>query len=98
MADFRGRMAFIQVAPIYTRGIARSQHLRMSAARTRLLQRSITRYFGRPNSFDSHSDKAPIAGTYLCVQCFYMDGVADSVDLEEGAAFPICVSCAGTQW
>lgn len=82
----------------YLRGIAPGQHLRMSAVRTRLLQRFITRYFGRPNSFDSHSDKAPIAGTYLCVQCFYMDGVARPVDLGEGAAFSACTTCAGTQW
>jgi hypothetical protein len=82
----------------YIRGIAPGQHLRMSASRARLLQRSITRYFGRPNSFDAHSDHAPTAGTYLCVRCFYMDGVAAAVDLPEGADFPVCAGCNGTQW
>ena len=81
----------------YVRGIGQGQHLRMSASRTRLLQRSITRYFGRPNSFDSH-DHAPVVGTYLCVRCFYMDGVATPVELAEGAEFPDCARCRGTQW
>lgn len=82
----------------YFRGIAPNRHFRVSAARTRVLQRFITRYFGRPNSFDSRSDRPPIAGTYLCVGCFYLDGVAASVDLAADGAFPTCAACGGTQW
>jgi hypothetical protein len=40
----------------YLRRIRPERHFRLSAHRTRLLQQSLTRYFGRPNSYDCHSD------------------------------------------
>ena len=74
------------------------QHFRLSAARIRLLQHSVTRYFGRPNSYDSRSDRAPTTGTYLCLDCFYMGGRLTSVALGEGSDIPICVTCEGIRW
>ena len=94
-ADFELSQA---VHKTYLRRIQPGQHVRLRADRVRGLQQAITRYFGRPNSFDSHSDHAPTAGTYLCVRCFYMDGVAATIELDEGANFPVCAGCSGTQW
>lgn len=82
----------------YVRRIRREQHFRLSAERIRLLQRFVTRYFGRPNSFDARSDRAPTRGTYLCIRCFYRDGRATAVLLDEGSPFPACQTCNGTQW
>jgi hypothetical protein len=82
----------------YIKRIRPEQHFRLNSERTRALQRAITRYFGRPNSFDSRSDTVPRTGTYLCVPCFYMDGHVMSVPLEEGSSFPLCTACSGTQW
>lgn len=82
----------------YLRRITADQHVRLQPDRARRLQQAITRYFGRPNSFDSRSDQAPRSGTYLCEKCFYMDGVAQAIELVEGGAFPICVACGGGQW
>ena len=82
----------------YFKRISLKQHLRISAERVRLLQSTITRYFGRPNSFDLQTDTVPRAGTYLCVGCFYMDARITSATLAEGANFPGCPTCNGTQW
>lgn len=82
----------------YIKRLRPEQHFRLSAERTRALQRTITRYFGRPNSFDSRSDTAPRTGTYLCVSCFYMDAHVVAFPLEEGGNFKICPTCCGTQW
>src|SRR5258708_36360251 len=82
----------------YLRRIRPEQHFRLSAHRTRLLQQSLTRYFGRPNSYDSHSDSAPSSGFSLCVGCFYMHGNVTSIELPEGASFPDCPTCAAAQW
>ncbi len=82
----------------YVRRLAAAQHFRLNPARTRLLQQRITRYFGRPNSFDAQSDRVPRTGTYLCVACFYMDGAVSAVPLDENADFPMCTTCGGPQW
>jgi len=82
----------------YLKRINREQHFRLSPQRVRLLQSAITRYFGRPNSFDSRSDIVPRTGTYLCVACFYMDAKISAVPLEESKSFPDCKTCSGTQW
>ena len=82
----------------YLRRIQPEHHFRLSPARTRLLQRTITRYFGRPNSFHSQSDHVPKSGAYLCVSCFYMYGRINEATLEEGAPFPPCPTCGPTQW
>ena len=82
----------------YIRRLRQEQHFRLSADRTRLLQQFITRYFGRPNSFDAQHDHAPRRGTYLCVTCFYMSGSISATNIEEGANFPSCGVCNGTQW
>ena len=80
------------------RRIRPAQHFRLSAHRTRLLQQTLTRYFGRPNSYDSHSDSAPSSGFYLCARCFYMHGNVTSIELPEGASFLDCSTCASTPW
>jgi hypothetical protein len=82
----------------YLKGIRPQQHFRLSADRTLLLQQFITRYFGRPNSFDSRSDKAPRAGTYLCVSCFYRGARITATTLEEGTAFLDCPTCGPAHW
>lgn len=82
----------------YVKRITPKQHFRLNAERIQLLQRAITRYFGRPNSYDSRSDKVPRTGAYLCVSCFYWDGRITSPSLEEGADFPVCGTCGGTAW
>lgn len=82
----------------YLRRIRPEQHFRLNALRVRMLQGAVTRYFGRPNSFDSRMDAVPQAGTYLCVGCFYMDAKISAVTLEEGKNFPSCEMCCGTQW
>lgn len=73
-------------------------HFRLTAYRTRLLQRSITRYFGRPNSFDAGADKVPRTGTYLCVNCFYFYGRVTSTSKAEGMDFEPCGACQGRGW
>ena len=82
----------------YIKRIRQDQHFRLSANRTRELQRTITRFFGRPNSFDSRSDKVPRKGTYLCVSCFYLEARVSAVTLEEGLNFAPCQTCGGTGW
>jgi len=79
----------------YIKRIRPDQHFRLGPARTRDLQSAITRYFGRPNSFDSRHDIVPRNGTWLCVRCFYLDARVTSLTLSEGASFPICPACGG---
>jgi hypothetical protein len=75
-----------------------AQHFRLKDKHVRNLQRHITRYFGRPNSFDSRVDVVPRTDTYLCIECFYFDGVATAVTFEEGAPFRECEKCHGVKW
>jgi hypothetical protein len=82
----------------YVKRIRPEQHFRLSPERVRLLQRTITFYFGRPNSFDRRSDAVPRAGTYLCIRCVYVHGRISSYSLLEGAEFPTCEVCGGTTW
>lgn len=82
----------------YVRRIRPEQHFRLRPDRTRLLQHRITKYFGRPNSFDSRSDHVPRAGTYMCVSCFYMHGHITAITLEDATSFPPCPTCGPTQW
>jgi len=74
------------------------KHFRLSPTQIRLLQRHITRYFGRPNSYDARVDKAPSTDTYLCADCFYLSGVATAIDLRAGEAIRPCEICAGVTW
>jgi hypothetical protein len=82
----------------YIKRVNPEQHFRLNSERIRLLQRTLTRYFGRPNSFDSRVDSVPRTGTYLCVNCFYMDAHVTSVSLVEGSKFMTCETCGGTAW
>jgi hypothetical protein len=82
----------------YIKRLKPEHHFRLSPANVRLLQRSITRYYGRPNSFDAESDRVPRSGTYLCTSCFYMKGVVSEAILEEKSPFPPCAKCHGGQW
>ena len=82
----------------YVNRILPSQHFRLTHMHTRELQRFITRYFGRPNSFDAGADPTPRDGTYLCVACFYMEGKITSVARTEGQAFDLCTACGGRAW
>jgi len=82
----------------YLKRILPGQHFRLNPERVRILQRAITRYFGRPNSFDSRSDVVPADGTYLCTACFYMDGRVTQVRLTKDSRFSECDICRGTGW
>ncbi len=82
----------------YVKRLLPSHHFRLTEARTRELQRSITRYFGRPNSFDADADRAPRDGTYLCVACFYLDAKVTAMTLTEGQNFGLCSVCGGRGW
>jgi hypothetical protein len=73
-------------------------HFRLSPSNVRKLQQFITRYFGRPNSFDVDSDTCPRTGTYLCVACVYMDGVITPMERVEGQSFEAYPRCAGRNW
>ena len=94
-ADFEYMQA---VHRSYVKRIDPANHFRLNPSRVRLLQRAITRYFGRPNSFDSRSDKVPRTGIYLCVSCFYLDGRVTAVPLTENEHFHDCKTCGGTAW
>jgi len=74
------------------------QHFRLKEARVRILQRALTRYFGRPNSYDVGADKAPDTGTYLCVNCFYSDGRTTAIELANDGEFNNCTVCGGRLW
>lgn len=82
----------------YLKRISANQHFRLTHKLTRELQRFVTRYFGRPNSFDVGADHAPIAGTYLCVACFYMNGIVTSITRTKGQDFELCAVCGGRGW
>lgn len=82
----------------YIKHLEPQQHFRLKDKHVRALQRHITRYFGRPNSFDSRVDRVPLTDTYLCVDCFYFDGIATAINLEEGNKFHECEKCRGTKW
>jgi len=73
-------------------------HFRLSPPNILKLQQALTRYFGRPNSFDAGKDPAPISAKYLCTQCFYRDGLATSVKLSRGDSFAACTVCGGVGW
>jgi hypothetical protein len=74
------------------------KHFRLADKHVRELQRYLTRYFGRPNSYDVKTDKAPIDGTFLCVDCFYFDGIATAVTYKAGEPFHVCDKCKGEKW
>ena len=82
----------------YINRLLAAQHFRLTDLRTRELQRFITRYFGRPNSYDAGADHAPCSGKYLCVSCFYMDGKISSVTRTLGQDFQNCGTCGGRSW
>lgn len=82
----------------YINRIRPNEHFRLNGAKTRLLQRRITRYFGRANSFDARVESAPAPGTYLCTKCYFDFGRATPVQLSEGAPLPECTECHGTDW
>ena len=82
----------------YIKRILAEQHFRLSPAKVREMQRRITRYFGRPNSFDVETDKVPRAGRYLCVPCFYLAAVVTHQDRAEGEPFEKCPVCQGERW
>jgi hypothetical protein len=73
-------------------------HFRLTDYRVRELQRFLTRYFGRPNSFDADVDAVPRTGSYLCVDCFYFDGKVASISRAQGEEFGECPGCNGTKW
>jgi hypothetical protein len=82
----------------YVKGLEQKQHFRLSGLNVRALQRAITRFFGRPNSFDAGADHAPVAGVYLCVSCFYLDGIVTETHKSEGESFGLCAKCEGRGW
>jgi hypothetical protein len=82
----------------YFKKILKDQHFRLSPERIRTLQSAVTRYFGRPNSFDSRLDTVPTDGTYMCVACFYMNAHVTQVPLGKDSRFPTCETCSGTGW
>jgi hypothetical protein len=94
-ADFERMQA---VHKSYIRKLDAKQHFRLKEDRVRLLQRALTRYFGRPNSYDVEADKVPGSGVYMCVQCFYSDGNATAVTLEKDGEFQNCTVCGGHLW
>lgn len=94
-ADFERIQA---VHKTYIKRLNHEQHLRLNGKHVRNLQSALTRYFGRPNTYDARADKAPQTGTYLCADCFYFDGVATPVAFDEGDFFRRCEVCEGEQW
>ncbi len=82
----------------YFRRILPAHHFRLSPQRIRILQSDVTRYFGRPNSFDSRSDKAPGDGTYLCVSCFYLTALITEQVARKDDVLSVCPRCNGTFW
>jgi len=82
----------------YINRLDADKHFRLGPTQIRLLQRHVTRYFGRPNSYDARSDKAPSTDTYLCADCFYLDGVATRADFSAGQDLRACEVCGGVLW
>lgn len=75
-----------------------AKHFRLSPNQILKLQQGITRYFGRPNSYDAGVDKVPRSGGYLCVGCFHWYGSATEIHLEEGQDFDVCPKCREKKW
>jgi hypothetical protein len=82
----------------YRKDLPPERHFRLNHDKTLQLQRALTRYFGRPNSFDVGTDRVPRTGTYLCVKCFYWDGKISKLDLRAGDEFQPCNECRQTKW
>jgi hypothetical protein len=82
----------------YLKRIKPEHHFRLRPENILNLQRHITRFFGRPNSFDAGADKVPREGKYLCIRCVYSNGIISSIELKEKADFPRCSKCGGPQW
>lgn len=82
----------------YLKRLLPERHFRLKDDRVRELQRWTTRYFGRPNCFDTETDVCPRTGTYLCVACFYLDGIVTAMDRTEGQKFEECPGCKGRSW
>ncbi len=82
----------------YIKRLKPEQHFRLKDERILALQKAITKYFGRPNSYDAGNDTAPETSAYLCVACFYMDGRATQVLLAAGQPFDRCAVCGGRGW
>ena len=82
----------------YIKSVDDEQHFRLNDERVRELQRHLTRFFGRPNAFDARVDMVPSTDTYLCVDCFYFDGIATRIERNEGDAFSYCETCGGEKW
>jgi hypothetical protein len=82
----------------YIKRVSPEQHFRLTDDRIRRLQSAITRYFGRPNSYDAETDVCPRTGTYLCTACFFLDGIATAMERIEGQRFEECPDCKGKSW
>ena len=94
-ADFERMQA---IHKTYIKGLKPEQHFRLKDKHVRILQSRITRFFGRPNSYDARTDKAPSTDTFLCVDCFYFDGKATAIECTENDGFPMCAICGGHSW
>ncbi len=94
-ADFERMQA---IHKTYIKRLNPDQHFRLKDKRLRELQSQITRFFGRPNSYDARTDKAPSADTFLCVDCFYFAGRATAIECEKNEDFPLCNVCGGHSW
>jgi hypothetical protein len=82
----------------YIKRVRPEHHFRLRQEHVLQLTRALTRFFGRPNSYDVDSDLAPSDGTYLCLQCFYRHAVAASIHLKKGQNFSYCTKCGGRGW
>ena len=82
----------------FVKGISADNHFRLTDGKVLLLQQYLTRFFGRPNSFDVNADIVPREGIYMCAQCFYRDGVATSITFRKDGYFVVCQLCGGTKW
>ena len=82
----------------YFKKLKPDQHFRLHPFKVVGLQQAVTRYFGRPNTFDVVTDRAPRTATYLCAYCFYWNAVVSKIDLQEGEPFRECTTCQHPQW
>ncbi len=82
----------------YIKKLDADHHFRLKDEKVRALQRAVTRYFGRPNSYTVGDDKVPETRGYLCVNCFYANGIATREDLVIGSEFEPCPVCNGRLW
>lgn len=74
------------------------EHFRLAPLNILRLQQAVTRYFGRPNVYDAHSDIAPVEAIYMCASCFYRNGIVTSVDLKKRDRFGDCKKCGSSGW